>query len=95
MLCFLYRDMLKLGRSKPWPEQLKQFTGSEKISAQPIMEYYAPLRKWLKRQQEEKKYTVGWKTGSPSDGKFNQPTLVMTAVVLFTTLLLLPQTDML
>ena len=52
--------MLKLGRSKPWPEQLKQFTGSEKLSADPILDYFAPLRDWLKKQQAEHKYPVGW-----------------------------------
>lgn len=53
--------MLKLGRSKPWPEQLKQFTGSEKLSADPILDYFAPLRVWLKEQQAKHKYPIGWK----------------------------------
>ena len=53
-------DMLKLGRSKPWPEQLKQFTGSEKLAADPILDYFAPLRDWLKEQQAEHKYPIGW-----------------------------------
>ena len=52
--------MLKLGRSKPWPEQLKQFTGSEELSADPVLDYFAPLRKWLKKEHEKYKYPIGW-----------------------------------
>lgn len=53
--------MLALGRSRPWPEVLKTFTGSEKLTAQPILEYFAPLTKWLKEQQQKHGYSVGWK----------------------------------
>jgi len=52
--------MLKLGRSIPWTEQLKQFTGSEKLTADPILDYFAPLRIWLVEQRKKHDYPVGW-----------------------------------
>jgi peptidyl-dipeptidase A len=69
--CSIYRsktagkalgDMLALGRSKPWPEVLKQYTGSEKLSAQPIREYFNPLIVWLKKYRSKENYKLGWDT---------------------------------
>ncbi len=42
--------MLRLGASKPWPEALEQVTGSREISAASLLEYYAPLQRWLDQQ---------------------------------------------
>ena len=53
--------MLRLGKSKPWDETLKTLTGSNKMSAQPIKEYFAPLLKWLAKEREQKGYKIGWK----------------------------------
>lgn len=50
--------MLAMGQSKPWPEALKVFTGSEKMSAKPMLEYFAPLKKWLDAQNNGQK--SGW-----------------------------------
>lgn len=83
--------MLSLGKSKPWPEQLKQFTGSEKISAEPIMEYFAPLRKWLKEQQQKHKYIVGWKKPKKfpvSRGTMNKSTITLATIFTITVILL-------
>lgn len=50
--------MLEMGQSKPWPEALKVFTGSPKLSAKPMLDYFAPLKKWLDEQNKGEK--SGW-----------------------------------
>lgn len=50
--------MLEMGGSKPWPEALKVFTGSPKMSAKPMLDYFAPLKKWLDAQNKGE--TSGW-----------------------------------
>ncbi|MES2444658.1 MAG: M2 family metallopeptidase [Pseudomonadota bacterium] len=42
--------MLEMGASKPWPDALEAFTGSREISGAALMEYFAPLKKWLDEQ---------------------------------------------
>ncbi len=41
------KKMLALGQSKPWPEALKELTGEDKMDATAILDYFAPLKKWL------------------------------------------------
>lgn len=50
--------MLELGQSKPWPEALEAFTGSREISGTPIVQYFAPLKKWL--DEQNKGHPTGW-----------------------------------
>jgi peptidyl-dipeptidase A len=50
--------MLAMGASKPWPDALQAFTGTREISGKPMMEYFAPLKKWLDRQN--KGQPQGW-----------------------------------
>ena len=50
--------MLEMGASKPWPDELEAFTGSREMSAEPILEYFAPLKKWL--DQQNKGHPSGW-----------------------------------
>lgn len=50
--------MLEMGMSKPWPEALKVFTGSPKLSAKPMLDYFAPLKTWLDEQNKGEK--SGW-----------------------------------
>ena len=52
--------MLKLGKSKPWPEALEKLTGSRKMDVGPLKEYFDPLYKWMKKQRQEKGYPMGW-----------------------------------
>merc|ERR1712048_1543188 len=56
-------DMLSMGKSKPWPEVLKNFTGSDQLTATPIKEYFAELDKWLKDQRLQNGYCIGWGDG--------------------------------
>ncbi|GGD90969.1 peptidase M2 [Tsuneonella deserti] len=50
--------MLEMGASKPWPDALKVFTGTREMSAKPMLEYFAPLKKWLDQQNKGK--PKGW-----------------------------------
>ncbi len=50
--------MLELGASKPWPDALEAFTGSREMSGKAMIEYFAPLMKWLKAQNKGQK--KGW-----------------------------------
>lgn len=52
------RAMLALGASKPWPEALQALTGGRRVEAGPLLEYYAPLRAWLEKQNAGRR--CGW-----------------------------------
>jgi len=47
------QKMLALGQSRPWPEALKLLTGEDKMDATAILDYFAPLKKWLDAQNEQ------------------------------------------
>lgn len=42
--------MLAMGASKPWPEAYAALTGSRQADASAMLEYFAPLRTWLRKQ---------------------------------------------
>lgn len=50
--------MLAMGESRPWPEALAALTGQEQMDATAILDYFAPLKKWLDEQNRGK--PVGW-----------------------------------
>lgn len=50
--------MLAMGQSKPWPDALQVFTGSREISGQAMVDYFAPLKAWLDKQN--KGHVSGW-----------------------------------
>ena len=52
--------MLEMGLSKPWPEALKTLTGEEDMDAGAMMEYFAPLKKWLDEQNAAAGVKPGW-----------------------------------
>ena len=52
------RAMLELGASKPWPEALYVLSGERKADASAMLEYFAPLRTWLKEQNKGEQ--CGW-----------------------------------
>jgi peptidyl-dipeptidase A len=43
--------MLEMGRSRPWPDALEALTGERRLDASAILEYFAPLSKWLEEQR--------------------------------------------
>lgn len=54
------RRMLELGKSVPWKEALEVMTGSPKLSAKPILDYFQPLADYLDRHRENNGYSLGW-----------------------------------
>ena len=50
--------MLALGASKPWPQALEQITGEKQMDATAILDYFAPLSKWLAEQNKGRQ--CGW-----------------------------------
>jgi peptidyl-dipeptidase A len=54
--------MLAMGISRPWPEALEALTGEKQMDATAIIDYFAPLKKWLDEQNKGQK--VGWTTST-------------------------------
>jgi peptidyl-dipeptidase A len=50
--------MLAMGASQPWPKALQALTGQEQMDATAILDYFAPLKKWLDEQNKGK--PLGW-----------------------------------
>jgi peptidyl-dipeptidase A len=50
--------MLSLGATRPWPDALEAIGAGRSASAEPMLEYFAPLRKWL--AEENKGRQCGW-----------------------------------
>ena len=50
--------MLTMGLSRPWPDALEALTGSRQMDASAILDYFAPLDKWLDTQLQGQK--TGW-----------------------------------
>ena len=53
-----FNKMLEMGQSKPWPDALEAGTGERQIDGGALLEYFAPLQKWLDEQNKGKKQ--GW-----------------------------------
>lgn len=51
-------SMLAMGSSRPWPEALAAITGSPRMDAGAILDYFAPLQKWL--DQSNRGVSLGW-----------------------------------
>lgn len=52
------QKMLSMGTSRPWPEELYAATGQRKMDATAIVDYFAPLKKWL--DEQNRGVAVGW-----------------------------------
>lgn len=52
------RDMLAMGRSRPWPEALEALSGSPDMDATALLDYFAPLKSWLDEQNDGRQ--CGW-----------------------------------
>jgi peptidyl-dipeptidase A len=53
-----FNKMLEMGQSKPWPDELEVLTGQRQMDATAMLDYFAPLQKWLDEQNKGQK--VGW-----------------------------------
>ena len=56
--------MLALGSSEKWQEAIAALTnGRERdFSTAALLEYFAPLQRWLERYNREHHVPVGWRT---------------------------------
>jgi peptidyl-dipeptidase A len=52
--------MLELGQSRPWPEALEVMTGEKQMDATAILDYFAPLKKWLDEQNAKDGAKLDW-----------------------------------
>ncbi|RMF09269.1 MAG: peptidase M2 family protein, partial [Alphaproteobacteria bacterium] len=50
--------MLMMGQSRPWREALHALTGTKEMDAGALLEYFAPLSRWL--EQENQGRQCGW-----------------------------------
>jgi len=50
--------MLTMGKTKPWPDELEAISGQRQMDATAILDYFAPLKKWLDEQNAGEKQ--GW-----------------------------------
>jgi len=53
-----FNKMLAMGQSKPWPDELEVLTGQRQMDASAILDYFAPLQRWLDAQNKGQK--AGW-----------------------------------
>jgi peptidyl-dipeptidase A len=49
---------LEMGASRPWPDALEALTGKREMDATAMLDYFAPLKKWLDEQNAGA--PVGW-----------------------------------
>jgi peptidyl-dipeptidase A len=47
-----------MGRSRPWQDAMETITGSRELDASAIIEYFAPLKLWLDKQNKGR--VCGW-----------------------------------
>ena len=50
--------MLEMGSSREWPEALEALTGERRMEARGLLEYFAPLQRWL--DEQNRSTPVGW-----------------------------------
>ncbi|XP_045596886.2 angiotensin-converting enzyme [Procambarus clarkii] len=57
----LLRNVLSLGKSRPWREALSVLTSgrTNKLDVKPILDYFAPLLTWLQSQNRDE--FIGWR----------------------------------
>jgi peptidyl-dipeptidase A len=55
-----FQAMLAEGASQPWQDTLEKLTGTRRMDASAILEYFAPLRGWLKQQNRGQQ--CGWES---------------------------------
>ena len=52
------RAFLEAGRSRPWPDTLETLGGGREMDATAMLDYFAPLKKWLDEQNKGRQ--CGW-----------------------------------
>ncbi|XP_053720382.1 angiotensin-converting enzyme 2 isoform X1 [Synchiropus splendidus] len=54
------RNMLELGRSRPWTKVLETISGDTRMDAAPLLEYFGKLHEWLIAENKKQNNFVGW-----------------------------------
>lgn len=54
------REALRSGSSRPWQEVLKEAIGSDTLDAQPLLNYFQPVSRWLQEQNQRNGEVLGW-----------------------------------
>jgi peptidyl-dipeptidase A len=49
-----------MGVSRPWQDALEAMTGSREMDATAIIDYFAPLKKYMDDELAKKNIKVGW-----------------------------------
>ncbi|XP_055904990.1 angiotensin-converting enzyme-related protein-like [Eupeodes corollae] len=55
-----FKEMLQSGALKHWKDSLEGFTGKREMDPTALLEYFAPLRTWLKTEIERLNIPLGW-----------------------------------
>ena len=71
MVYFYFSDFLAIGRTKYWPEVLKEFTGYDKMTAKPMLEYFKNVYDWVVKDNEKHGEFIGWEDGKLSISPFH------------------------
>jgi len=53
-----FNAMLEMGASRPWPEALEAFVGTQEMDGGAVVEYFAPLMEYLQEQNADRQ--CGW-----------------------------------
>ncbi|XP_066994765.2 angiotensin-converting enzyme [Anabrus simplex] len=56
----LIKRMMQMGSSRPWPDAMEVMTGQRKLTPSGILEYFAPLQRWLENENSFKREFIGW-----------------------------------
>ncbi len=60
------RDAMQLGASKKWIHALKILTNTTQLDARPMLDYFAPLMRYLQTENNRTKVYIGWDgSGTP------------------------------
>jgi len=66
-------ETMAKGGSIPWLDAFEAITGTRKLDATAMLEYYEPLMAWLENSNQHEQLTVGWE--SPSGKPFDKADL--------------------
>lgn len=58
---YVSREFLSVGASKNWRVVLEKLTGDKDLSAKALLDYFEPLRQWLKGEIKRLNLSTGWK----------------------------------
>ncbi|XP_071528879.1 angiotensin-converting enzyme-like [Panulirus ornatus] len=55
------KEMMRMGKSRPWPEALEALTGDRKMDSSVIREYFRPLEEWIREDNRRNGEVPGWR----------------------------------